>query len=72
MFANMKGKPRGFASPNYDREKRFEARRRGGSAKVPKGFAKMTPERVREIAASGGRAGGNGRKGQPDDPFDVV
>lgn len=68
----MTGKPRGFASPNYDREKMYEARRRGGSAKVKKGFASMTPERVREIASKGGKSGGNGRKGQPDDPFDVV
>ena len=47
----------GFDSNKYDQEKRREAQAKGGSAKVPKGFAKMSPERRREIASRGGGAG---------------
>ena len=63
---------RGFGSPNYDKERMYEVRRRGGSVKTRKGFATMSPEKVREIAARGGRAGGNHRRKPPEDPFDVV
>ena len=51
----MKGK-QGFAS---NPARAVEMGRKGGRAKVPKGFSTMTPERRREVAATGGR----GRKG---------
>ena len=46
----------GFASSNYPTEKRRAARSRGGQAKVPKGFASMSPERRREVAIKAGKA----------------
>src|SRR6266702_1052466 len=46
----------GFASSHYDREKKRAAQSRGGSAKVAKGFARMSPERRREVARKGGKA----------------
>jgi general stress protein YciG len=45
-----------FASSKYTPEKRRAAQSRGGKAKVPKGFAAMSPEERREVAAKGGRA----------------
>ena len=44
----------GFASSKYDPEKRRAAQSRGGKAPVPKGFAKMSPERRLEVARKGG------------------
>jgi general stress protein YciG len=46
----------GFASSKYNAEKRRAAQSRGGQAKVPKGFALMSPERRREVARKGGLA----------------
>jgi hypothetical protein len=46
----------GFASSKYTPEKKRAAQSRGGKAKVPKGFALMSPERRREVAAKGSRA----------------
>lgn len=46
----------GFASAKYDQTKKREAQSRGGKAQVAKGFAKMSPERRREIAKKGGKA----------------
>jgi general stress protein YciG len=46
----------GFASSKYDQSKKREAQSKGGSAHVPKGFAKMSPEKRREIAKKGGKA----------------
>ena len=46
----------GFASSNYPTEKRRAAQSRGGQAKVPKGFASMSPERRREVAIKAGKA----------------
>jgi len=46
----------GFASAKYDKEKKRAAQSRGGQAHVPKGFAKMSPERRKEIAKKGGKA----------------
>ena len=44
----------GFASGKYHPEKKRAAQSRGGQAKVPKGFAKMSPERQRAVAQKGG------------------
>lgn len=44
----------GFASSKYTPEKKRAAQSRGGKAKVPKGFAAMSPEKRREIARKGG------------------
>jgi general stress protein YciG len=46
----------GYASGKYDPEKKRAAQSRGGKAKVPKGFATMSPERRREVARKGGKA----------------
>ncbi len=46
----------GYASGKYDPEKKRAAQSRGGKAKVPKGFATMSPERRREVARKGGLA----------------
>ena len=46
----------GFASSKYDREKKRAAQSRGGLAKVAKGFARMSPEKRREVAIKGGKA----------------
>ena len=46
----------GFASSKYDTTKKRAAQSKGGSAHVPKGFAKMSPEKRREIAKKGGKA----------------
>jgi hypothetical protein len=46
----------GFASSKYDQNKKRAAQSRGGSAKVAKGFAKLSPERRREVASKGGKA----------------
>jgi Stress-induced bacterial acidophilic repeat motif len=46
----------GFASGKYHPEKKRAAQSRGGMAKVPKGFARMSPERRREVARKGGLA----------------
>lgn len=46
----------GFASRKYNPEKRRAAQSRGGKAKVPKGFAAMSPEERREVARKGGLA----------------
>jgi len=46
----------GFASSKYDREKKRAAQSRGGKAPVPKGFAKLSPEKLREVARKGGLA----------------
>ena len=46
----------GFASSKYPSEKRRAAQRRGGQAKVAKGFAKMSPEKRRAVAIKGGKA----------------
>jgi len=46
----------GFASPKYDPEKKRAAQSLGGSACVPKGFAKMHPDKRREIAKKGGKS----------------
>jgi hypothetical protein len=44
----------GFASGKYNPDKKRAAQARGGKAPVPKGFAKMTPEKRREVARKGG------------------
>ena len=44
----------GFASSKYDQDKKRAAQSRGGMAKVPKGFAKLSPEKLREVARKGG------------------
>ena len=44
----------GFASSKYHAEKKRAAQSRGGKAKVAKGFAKMSPEKLREVATKGG------------------
>lgn len=44
----------GLASSNYAAEKKRAAQSRGGKAKVPKGFARMSPEKRREVAKKGG------------------
>ena len=46
----------GFGSSKYTPEKRRAAQSRGGKAKVPKGFATMSPEERREVARKGGLA----------------
>ena len=46
----------GFASSKYTPGKKRAAQARGGRAKVPKGFAKMSPEKRREVARKGGLA----------------
>jgi general stress protein YciG len=46
----------GFASTKYDRETKRAAQSKGGKAPVPKGFAKMSPEKRREVARKGGLA----------------
>jgi general stress protein YciG len=46
----------GFASSKYDREAKRAAQSKGGKASVPKGFAKMSPERRLEVARKGGLA----------------
>ncbi len=56
-----KGEPhkkstQGFKSDKYNPEKMRSAQSRGGKAKVPKGFAKLTPEKRREVARKGGEA----------------
>lgn len=44
----------GFASSKYNPEKKRAAQSKGGSARVAKGFAKMSPEKRRKIARMGG------------------
>ena len=44
----------GFGSSKYHTEKKRAAQSRGGKAQVPKGFARMSPERRREVARKGG------------------
>ncbi len=56
-----KGQPnkksnQGFASSKYHPDKKRTAQSRGGKAKVAKGFAKMSPEKRREVARKGGLA----------------
>ena len=46
----------GFASNKYTPEKKRAAQARGGKAKVAKGFAKLSPEKRREVARKGGLA----------------
>ena len=46
----------GFASSKYHPEKKRAAQARGGKAHVAKGFAKLTPEKLREVARKGGLA----------------
>jgi general stress protein YciG len=46
----------GFASSKYPSDKRRAAQSRGGKAKVPKGFAAMSPQKRREVARKGGLA----------------
>ncbi len=46
----------GFASSKYNQGKKRAAQSRGGRAKVAKGFARMSPERRREVASKGGKA----------------
>ena len=46
----------GFASSKYNADKKRAAQSRGGKAQVPKGFARMSPEKRREIAIKGGKA----------------
>jgi general stress protein YciG len=46
----------GFGSSKYPSEKKRAAQARGGKAKVAKGFAKMSPEKRREVARKGGLA----------------
>ena len=46
----------GFASTKYPPEKKHAAQSRGGSVKVPKGFARMSPEKRKAIARKGGLA----------------
>lgn len=46
----------GFASSKYDQDKKKSAQSKGGKAHVAKGFAKMSPEKRREIARKGGKA----------------
>jgi len=46
----------GFGSSNYHPDKKRAAQSRGGKAKVPKGFATMSPEKRREVARKGGKA----------------
>jgi general stress protein YciG len=47
----------GFASSNYNPETKRAAQSRGGKATgVKKGFAAMSPEKLREIARKGGLA----------------
>ncbi len=46
----------GFASSTYDPDRKRAAQSKGGKAPVPKGFAKMSPERRREVARKGGLA----------------
>ena len=46
----------GFASEKYNQEAKRAAQRRGGRAKVAKGFARMSPEKRREVARKGGLA----------------
>ena len=43
----------GFASSKYHSEKKRAAQSRGGKAAVPKGFAKMSPEKRRAVARKG-------------------
>ncbi len=45
-----------FASSKYTPEKKRAAQSVGGRAKVAKGFAKMSPEKRREVARKGGLA----------------
>ncbi len=46
----------GFASSKYTPEKKRAAQSRGGKAKVPKGFAAMSPDKRREVARKSGLA----------------
>lgn len=46
----------GFASAKYDADTKHSAQSIGGQAKVAKGFAKMNPERRKEISRKGGKA----------------
>jgi hypothetical protein len=46
----------GFASNKYHPEKKRAAQARGGKAKVAKGFAKSSPEKLREVVRKGGLA----------------
>lgn len=46
----------GFASGKYDQDTKQAAQRRGGRARVAKGFATMSPEKWREAAIKGGKA----------------
>jgi general stress protein YciG len=46
----------GFGSSKYNPDKKRAAQSRGGKAAVPKGFAKMSPEKRREVARKGGLA----------------
>jgi Stress-induced bacterial acidophilic repeat motif len=56
-----KGQPhkrsnQGFASGKYNPEKKRAAQSVGGRAKVAKGFAKLSPDKLREVARKGGLA----------------
>ncbi len=46
----------GYASDKYDKERAHELRVKGGSAKVPKGFATMSPEKFREVQKKAAKA----------------
>jgi hypothetical protein len=46
----------GFGSNKYNLDKKRAAQARGGKAHVAKGFAKMSPEKRREVARKGGLA----------------
>jgi len=46
----------GFASDKYDKETKRKAQAKGGSAKVAKGFAMMSPNKRKEVARQGGKA----------------
>lgn len=46
----------GFASAKYNKKVKAAAQKKGGSAKVPKGFALMSPEKRKEIARKGGKS----------------
>ena len=46
----------GFASNKYHPDTKRAAQSRGGRVKVAKGFARMSPEKRREVARKGGLA----------------
>ena len=57
----IKGQPhkksnQGFASSKYNADQKRLVQSRGGKAKVPKGFATLSPELRREYARKGGKA----------------